>query len=535
MVGSGPSGLHFAASAIERGHEVVLVDFGLAAPEIPLPDLDFLQLKSKHPDAIQYFLGDDFSALSLPSTDVGEEEEYYGLPASKRYVFSHPERFSFRAEGMKPLVSFASGGLAECWTGGAYTFNDLDLKPFGFGYERMAKYYGIVAQRIGIGGAEDDLAPWYPIHEGLQTPIELDQSSAKILSKYHANKSSLKSRNPGIALGRSRQAAISAPFNGRAGCSKCGRCLWGCPNGAFYTPSLTLRELLKNPRFTYLPEKFASHFTHAGGRTLDGLTVFPSSGGKETLHGDAFVLACGTISSGNIFLRTLFDIHGEIVRLKGLMDNQQVLAPFINLSMIGQQYDPNSYQYHQLAVGMMTSNPSEFVHGQITTMKTASSHPIISQLPFGMRSGRQIFSILRSALGVVNLNFNDTRRQENFLTLDPVAYNDWPKLFLQYQSPENQQLQIAQAISRLQKFMRSIGAPLIPRMAQVRVPGASVHYSGTLPIDEAGGEFTVTEQCQSNDFDNLFIVDGSIFPTLPAKNLTFTLMANAARVASEAF
>ena len=33
----------------------------------------------------------------------------------------------------------------------------------------------------------------------------------------------------------------------------------------------------------------------------------------------------------------------------------------------------------------------------------------------------------------------------------------------------------------------------------------------------------------------VFVVDGSVFPALPAKNLTFTLMANATRVATEAF
>ena len=40
---------------------------------------------------------------------------------------------------------------------------------------------------------------------------------------------------------------------------------------------------------------------------------------------------------------------------------------------------------------------------------------------------------------------------------------------------------------------------------------------------------------QSHDFENLYLVDGVTFPFLPAKNLTFTLMANAARIAAESF
>jgi choline dehydrogenase-like flavoprotein len=111
----------------------------------------------------------------------------------------------------------------------------------------------------------------------------------------------------------------------------------------------------------------------------------------------------------------------------------------------------------------------------------------------------------------------------------------WPALDLKYRSAPAQEKHVEAALSKLGKFMRDLGAPLVPGMPQIREPGASVHYSGTLPISAAGGPLTVTDRCQSNDFDNLFIVDGSVFPSLPSKNLTFTLMANATRVATEAF
>jgi len=48
-------------------------------------------------------------------------------------------------------------------------------------------------------------------------------------------------------------------------------------------------------------------------------------------------------------------------------------------------------------------------------------------------------------------------------------------------------------------------------------------------------EYTTSRDCRSHDFDNLYIVDGTTFPFLPAKNLTFSLMANAVRVAETAF
>jgi choline dehydrogenase-like flavoprotein len=72
-------------------------------------------------------------------------------------------------------------------------------------------------------------------------------------------------------------------------------------------------------------------------------------------------------------------------------------------------------------------------------------------------------------------------------------------------------------------------------MLHVRPMGASVHYAGTLPMSPAPGPDGTTTACRSARFENLWIVDGSTIPFLPAKNLTFTLMANAVRVATEAF
>ncbi|MGR3762390.1 GMC oxidoreductase (plasmid) [Roseobacteraceae bacterium NS-SX3] len=539
VAGAGPSGLHFALTALARGHRVTLVDAGHTGDPVPLPQADLYGLKEGLADPVRHFLGASYGSASLPPAHGGEQREYYGLPASKDYVFRRPGRFKLQARGMAPLLSFAAGGLAQCWTGGAYAFDDGDLAPFGFGYARMAPYYAQVAERIGIGGAADALAEWYPGREHLREPVPLDQSSALLLQRYGARQDRLAQRHPGVRLGRSRQAALAAPMNGRGGCLQCGRCLWGCPNGAFYTPALTLAECLKHPRFDYRPGRFASHFTLADAGSLAALAAYPSEGGSEEIAGDAFVLACGTISSANLFLRTLWKAGRGIARLDGLMDNQQVLAPFLNLAMLGRPHAANSYQYHQLAVALQGKSPAEFVHGQITTLTTGEAHPVMAQLPLGMGAARRVFTTLRSALGVVNLNFSDSRRGGNGLTLAPDAEasgaDGFPPLRLSYTPPDGQDRQIAAALSRLGGFMRGLGAPLVPGMTQIRPPGASVHYSGTLPVSAEGGAFTVTESCQSNDFANLFVVDGSVFPALPAKNLTFTLMANATRVAAEAF
>jgi choline dehydrogenase-like flavoprotein len=72
-------------------------------------------------------------------------------------------------------------------------------------------------------------------------------------------------------------------------------------------------------------------------------------------------------------------------------------------------------------------------------------------------------------------------------------------------------------------------------MTHLRPMGASVHYAGTIPMSGTAAPLTATPECRSHDFENLWFADGTTFPALPAKNLTFTLMANAVRIAEEAF
>ncbi len=525
--------MHFALTALRKNHDVVMLDVGRARPQTVLPEEDFLGLKRHLPDPARYFLGSDLGAISLP----GGDEEYYGLPPSKDYVFDRPAEFSMVEDGLSPLVSFAAGGLAESWTGGCYPLNDSELREFPFSYDDIASHYSEVAGRIGIAGGEDDLSGFFPHHEHLSPMLELDDSGARLLAAYERRRQKLSTKYK-ARLGRSRQAVLSHSLGERQACTYCGRCLWGCPNGAFYTPSLTLRECLTFSNFQYVPNAFASHFQLAPSGAIEHLASYDLDGGAQTQRSaDAYVLACGTLSSSNLVLRSVYKSRKEIIRLTGLMDNRQLLAPFCNLSMLGRGYSANSYQYHQLAFGIETDTPDRYVHGQITTLKAATTHPIFRSLPLDLRSAIGVFRLLRSSLAVLNLNFCDWRREGNYLTLSEreEAAHGWPAMTIRYRSPpeEAETLRRAHAIAR--GFFRELGAPLVPGMTHIRPMGASVHYSGTLPMSAQRQPWAVSPECRSYDIDNLFIVDGSVIPFLPAKNLTFTLMANAVRVASSAF
>jgi len=503
-----------------------MLDVGHARPDPVMPGGTFAELKDRLADPVRYFLGDNFEAVLFPTTKA----EYYGFPPSKTYVFSGVPQFHWRATGFAPLFSFAQGGLAEAWTGGVYPLNEAELAAFPFSYAELSPYYDLIAKRIGISGAVDDLARFMPVHQHLMPPLNLDEHSQVLLRRYERRRESV--NRLGCYMGRSRVATISRDENGRKACEYSGRCLWGCPSQSLYTPAITLEACRQFPGFRYTSGVYVRYFkVDRGGRVRAVVTEALSNGAIEEVPVDTLVLGAGTFASCRIFLESVFRATGELVTLDGLMDNQQILMPFVNLEMLRRRYDPATYQYHQVGLGLEAGAADQYVHGQITTLKTALIHPIVQRVPFDLKTSLAIFRNVHAALGIVNINLHDRRRPTNTVVLEPGSTATEPRLLIHYQVDTEEAERARRAMNRIKRVLWELNCVVPPGMTHVRPIGASVHYSGLLPMSEKQVPRTTSKFGQSHDFENLFFVDGTTFPFLPAKNLTFTLMANAARVA----
>ncbi|MGH9176639.1 MAG: hypothetical protein ACRD1H_19880, partial [Vicinamibacterales bacterium] len=481
IVGSGASGVHFALSVLEKGYDVVMLDVGRVKPPVVNPRDTFNELKQNLDDPARYFLGDDYEGVVYP----GSEGEYYGFPPNKSYIFASPPAFATQSSGFAALSSFAQGGLAETWTGGAYPLDDTDLGAFPFGYRDLEPFYSEVARRIGITGVADDLARFYPVHANLMEPLRLDRHSALLMERYEQQRGYL-NKALGSYIGRSRVATLSADRDGRRRCTYLGRCLWGCPSGSLYTPLATLDECRRFSNFTYVPNVYVNHLRITSGRRVACAVTEPAEGGGTSeVAGDRFVLAAGTLSSSNIYLRTVLQETGETIVLGGLMDNRQVLVPFLTLAMIGERYDPDNYQYHQVALGFDPGGPQGYVHGQITTLTTALVHPIVQNMPVDLRTALSIFRNVRAGLGVVNVNLRDSRREGNCVTLSE-SRDARPKLVIRYTPPASEAEMMGRVLKTVRKTLWRLGCVVPPGMSHLRPMGASVHYAGTIPMSATG-------------------------------------------------
>ena len=294
-----------------------------------------------------------------------------------------------------------------------------------------------------------------------------------------------------------------------------------------------LAECRAYPEFQYMSGLFVDHFRMDSAGRVRSVVAASAGGQTQEIAAGSLLLAAGTLGSSRIFLESMYRDTGKTLELRGLMDNRQILMPFVNLRMLGRRWDPNGYQYHQVAIAVRSADAGAHIHALVTTLKTALIHPVVQAFPFDLGTGVSVLRDIHGALGMVNINFPDHRREENRVSLDT---DSTPHRLVIHYRPENSEAErLTRAIATFRKILFKLGCIAPSASVHVRPMGAGVHYAGTLPMTGASAPLTCTRYGASRDVENLYFADGTTFPDLPAKNLTFTLMANAARIAEAAF
>jgi len=79
-------------------------------------------------------------------------------------------------------------------------------------------------------------------------------------------------------------------------------------------------------------------------------------------------------------------------------------------------------------------------------------------------------------------------------------------------------------------YLKGIPMPMMTRMG---TPGAGNHSGSSFPMKENPSGFESDVLGRPYGFDRLHVVDATVLPSIPATTITFTIMANAHRIASE--
>lgn len=133
----------------------------------------------------------------------------------------------------------------------------------------------------------------------------------------------------------------------------------------------------------------------------------------------------------------------------------------------------------------------------------------------------------------VAMVLHDMPQHDNRVDLDEEVMDAWglPVARVTLAPHENDMRQGKFLIDRAGDILDAAGARGVQKVYATRVTGNCSHQHGTARMGLDPATSVVDRECRAHEVDNLYVVDGSAFPTGTGANPTLTIMANAWRVA----
>lgn len=281
-------------------------------------------------------------------------------------------------------------------------------------------------------------------------------------------------------------------------------------------PNLTLRTGTKVLRLETGPT----------GREVTRVHV-EREGVPEVYSAGIVVVACGAINSAALLLRSAGDRHPQ-----GLANGSGVVGRHymghVNAVLMAISTTPNPTVFQKtLALNDFYFGSPEWQYpmGHISFVGKLDADTLAAGAP-PIVPGMTLDLMARHSLDFW-LTSEDLPDPDNRVELARDG-----KIVLRYR-PNNLEAH-ERLTTRLRQLMRDVGmSHVVPRQLFVgqRIPLAGVaHQNGTIRFGTDPATSALDVHCRAHEVDNLYVVDGSFFPSSAAVNPALTIMANALRV-----
>lgn len=511
IVGSGPSGVAAALGFAENDIVPIMLDVGHETPNVEPPDINFYDYRKTH-DSFNIMIGEKYEAL----------EHVLNKKTSSPKVSSPYMQFVTRdAEKLSPLdgnssvvQSFAMGGLANAWGAALYRCVDDDLVNLPISAADMSPYYDKLTQEIGISGDDDDLAPFFGSTENLLRPIALSQKTSKLLSAYQKNKA--KFNTEGIFMGRARLGVLTKNYDNRSACDYHSNEMWFPDLPYIYTPSFTLKKLIREKKVIYQKSVHVKSWS----RDHEAIIVHAKDTSADTslsFRCKKLLLAAGTINSSKIVLQSKGDFETKLT----LKDNSLVQVPLIFPFFIGSALEKEALSLANLNVVFNWNEFNLRLQGSIIELTSPARSVFYDKLPLSARDNLTFIRLFLPSLLVLFLYLPSRKENEGYIKLKRDN-------MLEVYNPHGK---VDKRI--LKRVIRTfIRMGVLTHSLFIEPPEHAIHYGGTLPmVVKPDRDYQSSTLGEIYGEPGVHVVDGSLLSYIPAKNLSFTLMANAMRIA----
>lgn len=527
VVGSGCTGAIAAQTLAEAGHSVLIIDGGQhdEAEAKKIPDQNFIALRKSDEHQEKYLLGEQFESLPSGKTSSGSQ-----LTPARHFLIRETEKYlPLLSEHFSAIESLAVGGLGGGWGLGCCVFSDREMERAGLSPQEMKPAYQLIADRIGISGAQDDATPYTSAHiRNVQHAFTLDKPAALVQSRYHRKKTQLNA--DGFFLGRPALALLTEDNGTRKGLKRRDMDFYDDYGQSAWRAWMLVDELKKKPNVQHESGWLVTHFKEEENLVRVFATRIGTEGKKE-FTARKLILAPGPLGTARIVLRSI--APQKETRLPFIC-NPYNYTPLLLPRLLG-----SDISEHHIGLAQLSLFHDEGRRGDDIAMSSLYSYHalmlfrLLRETPLNFRDGRMAMRYLLPAIMIAGIHHPETADDNQFVQL--VASDASPTgdaLRVHYGLSSAKQQRVHEREKMYRGAFRKLGAWAL-KQVQPGI-GASVHYAGVLPFSEQQKEFALHSSGRLHHHTRTFVADGSGFRFLPAKGLTLSLMANAHLVATAA-
>jgi len=504
VIGSGAGGGTLVHRLAPTGKRILLLERGDYVPREPANwSTRAVNLEGRYQTKEEWRDADGRSLHPHTNYNVGGNTKFYGAAL-----------FRLRKEDFGGLRHH--GGVSPAWP---------------LGYDELEPYYGQAERLYQVRGnrGEDPTEP--PASGPYAHPAVSHEPRIQQLSEDLVRQGLKPFHVPlGVMLdeGNRRKSA----------CIRCATCD-GHPclvNAKSDSQVICVDPALEYPNVTLQTGAYVSRLgTDASGRRVTEVHV-ERNGRREVYRADIVVVSAGAINSAALLLRSASDRHP-----RGLANGSDVVGRHymghINSVLMALSKCPNPTVFQKtLAVNDFYFGSPEWNYpmGHISFVGKLDADTLAAGAP-AIAPGWTLDLMGRHSLDFW-LTSEDLPDPDNRVTLDRDG-----RIVLRYQ-PNNEEGH-RRLIAKLKQLMQGQTActvhghechqGLFARNLFLgqRIPLAGVaHQNGTIRFGDDPKASALDRNCRAHEVDNLYVVDGSFFPSSGAVNPALTIMANALRV-----
>jgi len=437
------------------------------------------------------------------------------------------------------------GGKTNIWGRVSLRYGDLNFKepavdgweiPWPVSYSDIAPYYDNVEKLIGVCGGADD-SKFLPGSRHHLPPPNL--RCGEVLLRKGAEKA-------GYTVVNGRRAVLTKEHRGRAKCHYCGACGKGCDIGAFFnSKDYLLEDAFATGKLELRENAIVSHVLTDEEGAASGVRYFERlTGAERTVAAKRVVVAASAVDSTRILLNSKSSAHPN-----GIGNASDVIGRYLC-----EQFRFHVYAFAPQLYGRPATNDDGISGGHIYIPRFESPE---EKRDYMRGFGIQLWGIgcgsnaqFAKRMSGFGLDFKrDVRKsypalvqmhpygevlpyRHNRIAVDGTPPDRFgiPTIRIEYKLGENERKMLPRMYDVVEEILHSMRAEPLPyQRGDLDELGAAIHEHGTCRMGEDPKRSALNAYMQMHEVPNVFVVDGSAFPTPTEKNPTLSILAFAWR------